>query len=197
MSSNPYTTNPYYDPVPARSESPWWLGLLGGIAAIIIGFLFLSSPGMTMAIIIQFLGFYWLFTGVLGLVSLFVDRTDWVWKVISGILGIIAGFIVIENPLWSAVLIPATLILMLGIGGLIIGVAQIISAFRGGGFFSAVLGILSIIFGLILLFHPVAGGLATPWVLGVLAIAGGIITITMSFMTRSRQHASTPPPMPA
>src|SRR5262245_42417226 len=104
MSSNPYTTNPYYDPAPTRSESPWWLGLLGGIAAIIIGFLFLSSPAMTIAIIIQFLGFYWLFTGVLDLVSLFVDRTDWVWKVISGILGIIAGFIVINNPLWSAVL---------------------------------------------------------------------------------------------
>src|SRR6266571_5999319 len=125
MSSNPYTTNPYYDPVPTRSESPWWLGLLGGIAAIIIGFLFLSSPAVTMTIILQFLGFYWLFTGVLDLVSLFVDRTEWVWKVVSGILGIIAGFIVIENPLWSAVLIPATLIMMLGIGGLIIGVSQI------------------------------------------------------------------------
>src|SRR5215470_11121977 len=117
---NQYTTNPFYDPVPTRSESPWWLGLLGGIAAIIIGFLFLISPGMTITIVLQFLGFYWLFTGVLDLVSLFVDRTEWYWKVISGVLGIIAGFIVIRNPLWSAALITTTLILILGIGGLII-----------------------------------------------------------------------------
>src|SRR5690242_6668938 len=88
--------------------TPWWVVLLEGIAGVIIGICLLISPGMTTLVLVQFLGFYWLFCGILSLVSLFVDRTAWGWKLVGGILGIIAGLIVIRHPLWSAVLIPTT-----------------------------------------------------------------------------------------
>lgn len=165
--------------------SPWWLILLEGIAAVIIGIFLLISPGMTTLVLVQFLGFYWLFSGVLSLVGLFVDRTSWGWKLCAGILGIIAGLIVIRHPLWSAVLIPTTLVLILGILGLVEGIVKIVQAFKGGGGGMAVLGILSFLFGIFLLFAPLMAALALVIVLGIFAIIGGIAAIVLAFRTRN------------
>ena len=85
---------------------PWWLVLLEGIAAVIVGLLLLTNTGATLAILIQVLGLYWIIKGVLALVSLFVDRSMWGWKLFVGILSIIAGVIVLDNPLWSTILVP-------------------------------------------------------------------------------------------
>ena len=35
----------------------------------------LAAPGQTLLALITFLGFYWLITGLLGLVQVFVDRS--------------------------------------------------------------------------------------------------------------------------
>lgn len=174
-------------------NSPWWLLLLEGIAAIIIGVFLLISPGMTTLVLVQFLGFYWLFCGVLSLVSLFVDRSNWGWKLCAGILGIIAGLIVIRHPLWSAVLVPTTLVWLLGILGIVEGIAKFVQAFRGGGGGMAVLGILSILFGIFLLFAPVIAALALILVLGIFAIVGGIGAIILAFRVRNAPLPSTEP----
>ncbi len=102
-----------------EKQVPWWLVLVQGIAAIVIGVLLLIEPRMTTAILVQVMGIYFLVAGIVNLVSLFVDRTAWGWKLLLGILGIVAGLMIIQHPLWSSVLVPATLVLVLGIQGLI------------------------------------------------------------------------------
>ena len=115
------------------SGIPWWLILLQGIFAIILGLLLLSSPGMTTLVLIQFLGIYWLIAGVFNIVGIFLDHKQWGWKLFAGILGVIAGLLVIQHPLWSTVLIPTTLVVILGVVGLIFGIVGLIAAFQGGG----------------------------------------------------------------
>jgi uncharacterized membrane protein HdeD (DUF308 family) len=45
------------------------------------------------------LGFYLLFVGVLELVRVFVDRSQpWIWSLLIGILGIVAGIVVLNHP---------------------------------------------------------------------------------------------------
>ena len=53
----------------------WWLFLLQGIAGILLGLMLITAPGTTLIAIVTFLGFYWLITGVLSLVQMFVDRS--------------------------------------------------------------------------------------------------------------------------
>jgi uncharacterized membrane protein HdeD (DUF308 family) len=165
----------------APASVPWWAVLLQGIAAIILGILLLAAPGATTFVLVQFLGIYWLVSGTFALVSIFLDRTHWVWKLISGILGIIAGILIVQHPMWSAILVPATLVLLLGIQGIIVGVINLFQAFNGGGFGIGILGVLSILFGLVLVFNPLGAAIALPWVLGVLAIVGGAAAIYMAF----------------
>jgi uncharacterized membrane protein HdeD (DUF308 family) len=169
---------------------PWWMVLLEGIAAVILGVLLLTSPGMTTLVLVQVLGFYWLIVGILALVSLFVDRSLWGWKLCSGILGILAGLVVIRHPLWSALLIPTFLVILLAVQALMQGVIKIVESFRGGGFGAFILAILNILLGVLLLSAPLIAVLVLPLILGIVALIGGVSAIFLAF----RLHSSTSSP---
>jgi uncharacterized membrane protein HdeD (DUF308 family) len=169
-------------------KTAWWLILLQGIAAIIIGILLLISPARTIAILVQLLGLYWLISGVFSLVSIILNTSSWGWKLAAGILGIIAGIIVIQYPLWTAFLIPATLLLYLAILGVINGIVQIVQGIRDGDGGAIGFGILSIAFGIILFFASPVLALTLPIVLGIVGIIGGVALIIMSFRVRRSQH---------
>ena len=168
---------------------PWWLVLLEGIALVILGLLLLTNPGMTTFVLIQFLGIYWLVRGIFLIVSMFIDHRQWGWKLFSGILGIIAGIIILQHPLWSAILVPATLVWLLGFFGIVMGCISLFQAFKGAGWGVGVLGVLSIIFGLYLLANTLISTLSLPWVVGIFALIGGVIAIWNSFKVRSVQKA--------
>ena len=104
-----------------RVSTPWRLVLLGGIASVIIGILLFTDTEQTVFNLVLFLGIWWFIGGIFDLVGLFVDRTQWGWKLFTGILGIVAGLAIVRHPLWAAFLVPATLVWMLGIFGIIIG----------------------------------------------------------------------------
>ena len=78
--------------LPTQQSSIWWLFLLQGIAAIVLGLMLLTAPGATLVLIVTFLGFYWLIEGILALVHVFVDRSvPWIWSLLTGLVGIAAG----------------------------------------------------------------------------------------------------------
>jgi len=162
---------------------PWWLVLIQGIAAIVLGLLLVSSTRMTTIILIQILGLYWLVDGIISIIRIFLKNREvhWGWLLARGILGILAGVLVLQHPLWSALMVPAVLAIILGVQGLIGGVIGIVQAFKGAGWGAGILGGLGCLFGLILLFNPLIGGLILPYVVGIFAIIGGIAALFMAF----------------
>jgi uncharacterized membrane protein HdeD (DUF308 family) len=175
------TANKY---VAAQRTSPWWLVLIEGIALLIIGVLFLINPAQTTVIATMVLGIYWLVQGVLSIVSIFINSSGWLWKLIMGILGIIAGIIILQHPLLSPLVVGATLVIVLGIQGIFMGILQIILALQGGGWGLAILGVISIIIGGILLFNVWVATISLPLVIGIFAIIGGILAIIQAFRER-------------
>ena len=164
---------------------PWWLVLLEGVAAVIIGIFLLTSPGLTLFALVQVTGFFWLVGGILRLVSIFVDSSSWGWKLLGGILGVLAGIVVLQHPLWSTLLLPAVYVIILGIQGIILGGASLVTAFRGGGWGTGILGALSIVLGIVLLLNPLFIGIAVlPLVLGAFALVGGIVAVVGAFVLR-------------
>jgi uncharacterized membrane protein HdeD (DUF308 family) len=93
--------------------------------------------------------------------------------------------IVLRHPMFAAVLLPTTIVLYLGIIGLIIGAVEIVGAFTGGGIGSFALGVINILIGLILLGAPIAAALAVPLVFGVLLLIEGAALIIWAFRVRS------------
>jgi uncharacterized membrane protein HdeD (DUF308 family) len=178
---------------PALPRPPWWLVLLQGIASLVIGVLLLTETGMTILGLVIFLGVYWLISGIFDLVSLFVDRRHWGWKVFSGVIGIVAGIVIVRHPLWSSVLVPITLVWVLGFIGVVIGVTHMIRAFTGGGWGSAVLGVLSLLFGAVLLARPVESLALLVLLVSVWAVVGGAFAIVVSFVMLSRAQRDERP----
>jgi len=76
---------------------PWWLILLWGILALIIGVLFLTTPVITTMILITFIGAFWLVGGLFSLGSLFVDKTNMGLKIFLAVINIIAGTVIIDR----------------------------------------------------------------------------------------------------
>ena len=164
---------------------PWWLVLLEGIASVIIGLFLLTAPGITLLFLVQVTGFFWLIGGILRVVSIFVDSALWGWKLVGGVIGILAGIVVLQHPLWSTLLLPAVYVIILGIQGIISGGASLVMAFQGGGWGMGILGALSIVLGIVLLLNPLFIGVAVlPIVLGAFSLVGGIAAIVGTFMLR-------------
>ncbi len=160
---------------------PWWLVLIEGIASVIVGAFLLFKPGMTLVLLIQVMGIFWLIGGIFRLIGIFMDKSMWGLKLVGGIIGILAGISVLSYPLWSAVMVPAVFIIVIAVQGLIMGVVTLIMAFQGGGWGPGILGALSIVFGFILLGNPLAGAIVLPMVAGVYGLIGGIATIAVAF----------------
>jgi uncharacterized membrane protein HdeD (DUF308 family) len=164
----------------------WWVFLLQGVAGIILGLMLLTEPQATLVALTTFLGFYWLVLGVLALVQVFVDRsTPWIWSLLSGIVGILAGLFVLRHPLIAALTVPTMLVIILGFQGLVMGVIEVIGGFKGGGIGSFILGAINVLVGLLLLGSPVAAALAVPVVFGLLLLIQGVASIVLAFRVRT------------
>ena len=168
---------------------PWWLVLIEAILLIVIGIFLLVNPYQTFVSMIWVLGIYWLVRGVFQLVSLFWDRRMWGWKIFAGILGLIAGWIVIQNPVTSAVVLGQFTVWMLAFIALFFGISDLVSAFKGAGWVKAVLGVVSIILAGLLMTNSMAATASLPWVIGVLAILAGLLLIFGAFRLRSLEHS--------
>ena len=102
-----------------------------------------------------------------------------------GLLGIAAGLLVLNHPLFAAVLLPATLVFYLGVLGIVMGILAIIGGFSGGGIGSFIFGVLNLLIGILLLSSPVAATLAVPFVFGILLLIEGIALIVWAFRVRA------------
>jgi uncharacterized membrane protein HdeD (DUF308 family) len=122
--------------------APWWLVLIEGIAAVIVGILLYTSTGTTMVVLVQVLGLYWLIKGIIEIISIFIDSSQWGWKLFGGIVGILAGILILQHPLWSAWLVPGVTVIVIGIFGIIIGLVGLVRAFQGGGWGLGILAVL-------------------------------------------------------
>ena len=163
---------------------PWWLVLVEGIVAALLGFLLLIAPGATLLLLVQVLGFYLFIAGVFRIIGIFLDSTLWGLKLVAGVLGILAGVLVLRHPIWSGALVPTVLIFYIGFLSIFQGGIAIYLAFRGGGWGAGVLGVLGIIFGFILVINPLVGVAALPFVLGIFMLVGGVVAVVQAFRMR-------------
>jgi uncharacterized membrane protein HdeD (DUF308 family) len=178
--------------VTATIESPqpsvWWVFLLQGIAAFLLGVMLLTAPGATLLTLVTFLGFYWIVSGVLSLVQMFVDRSvPWIWSLLIGITGVAAGILIVRHPLVAALTVPTLIVIVFGIEGLVMGVLELIGGFSGGGTGSFIRGAINLLIGLLLLSAPMAAALAVPFVFAVLLLVQGVALVALAFRVRNRE----------
>jgi uncharacterized membrane protein HdeD (DUF308 family) len=165
------------------SSIPWWLVLIQAIASILVGLMVLLWPGTAIIVFVRLLGWYWLIKGIFSLTAIFNPETKAHrgWLIFNSVLGIVAGFAVLDHPLMAAVFVPSVLITFVGIAGVLIGVNDLLAAFRGGGWGVAVLGVISLGLGVVLLGNTLVGVAVLPWIIGITELLGGIVAFFFAF----------------
>jgi uncharacterized membrane protein HdeD (DUF308 family) len=177
----------------------WVLFLIEGIIMVALGLAAITIPVVATFAVAIFLGWLFLVSGVVGLVTTFWMRQApgfW-WSLLSAVLAIITGVILIGWPVTGAVSLTLVLIVFF----VIEGVASIMLAIqhrqrlsgRWGWLLAS--GIVDIILaGLLLVGLP---GTAT-WALGLLVginmLFGGASLIAMALHARAQEQGTVPRP---
>lgn len=168
----------------------WWIFLLRGIFALILGVLAIIWPGATFTTLIVFLGGYLFVAGLFALIGAIAARKtteNWGIFLLSGLIGIILGFLTLYNPFATG----AALVFLVGFWAMLAGIFEIIIAIRlralitGEGWYIAG-GTISILFGILLLSNPEAAALTLTWLFGFYAVISGIMLISLSLRLKRK-----------
>jgi uncharacterized membrane protein HdeD (DUF308 family) len=117
-----------------------------------------------------------------------VRALKWAWwlLLVAGLLGIVAGIVVLVEPAISLV----TLAVVAGIFLLVDAIFEIAAAIAGsvpGRGMLALLGVLSAIVGVLLIRHPIGGVVAIALLLGLWLITIGVVRAMAAFEVHERR----------
>ncbi len=163
-----------------------------GIVLALLGLLLLVAPGASLLFLVELLGIYLLIAGIFRIIGIFLDSSSWGWKLAAAILCLIAGLVVLSNPLWSTTLASTGLVIWVGFLAMLQGAAGLIVAFQGGGWGMGVLSVLGILLGLILVINPLIGVAALTFILAIVMLIGGVGAVIQAFRMRREAAAQQP-----
>lgn len=165
----------------------WWLSLLVGIIAVVVGFIILVNPVTSYYIFGIWLGAAIFVSGIFGLIQSINSKNYFVrrgWLIVANIADIVIGLILMFNAIISEVFMPA----LLGFWLLYRGATMLIQGFdlrdygiRDAGwvvFYAALIIALAVA----ILWLPMTFGIeAVILFIAIAIIAYGISTISLSY----------------
>ncbi len=172
----------------------WWISLLRGVFAFVLGMIMLFRPVETLSTLFILFALFLILDGLItGGIALFHHRSTrrWLMSFQAGLLGVILGALIL---LWPEAVI-LIFIIIIALWALIFGVMSITAGFRmrseviGSGMMISI-GIVAAVFGFILLLMPRASLITMTWILALFLIVFGLMQIIMSFLLRKYQHHS-------
>lgn len=173
----------------------WWLVLLRGIVAVLLGISLFTNTAATLAVIIVFLGIYWLIDGIFTLLASFTGRKvneNWGWGMFSGVISILAGLAILAHPVLTTLFSVSFIASIAGIMIVFSGVSSIVTGFRlrktSGEWMMIIGGVLTSLLGLLLLMNPLFSALVFVYILAIFALIGGIVMITLAFKIKKLKN---------
>ena len=183
------------------SSEIWGWVLFRGITLTVLGILLIRKPGITVAVMVMFLGAGWLVDGVFTIVESIRGRKhleNWGLGLFVGLISAFAGLVVFSRPLASALLTTTFLVYVLAFAAIVSGMLSVVTGIRLRkeitNEWSMILGgLLYGVFGLLLLARPLVSVVTLVWIFGILALAGGFTFVMVALKLRKvGQEGLTP-----
>ena len=161
----------------------FWITLIRGFLVIVLGVTLIFTPEKTKAMLFNFMGFFWLMTGLVSIRQELHKRGNRL-VLFAGALGIVAGILVVTRNLSRQVLSEFWVVEILGIVILLSGIMHILGGFKvgrqamqGRTTLSIILGIFEVFLGgVFVIFHggqtPIMYAIAIAW-----AMIGGVMLL--------------------
>ena len=97
-----------------------------GVLSVIVGFALLRTPFQSVEVVIFVVGIFWVAQGIVTFITAFSVRQGRGWRLFMGAIGVLAGLVVLEYPIDSAL----TLAFFGGIWLVILGIMQVVAGFQ-------------------------------------------------------------------
>ena len=155
-------TNTPDETIAEDRKNPWWIVFLQGLLAVGLGLFMYFYPCGTFTALLAALGWFLIIEGILGLIGLMAGlhvASKWWIGLLWGLLSILAGLFVLNQPLISVYIARRLLVYTVAFMLLVNGVTSVASANRWSEdrhskWGITILAVLFIILGIILLFSP-------------------------------------------
>ena len=174
----------------------FWITLIRGLLALTLGTALLFYPDRARPMLANFMGMFWLTSGIIGIRWGVSGERARGLPVLAGVVGVVAGLGMLARSLVPNV---APLEVFLSVLGLIILLTGLLHIYHGVGkghsegnrsWPATILGVFEIVLGLILVFAPMERGPAILVAAGIWAALGGIILIGDALRMRTLQKRS-------
>src|SRR5262247_4507830 len=196
MSTNPSEMSQLQSAIAQSIREHWVLFLIEGIVLVVLGILAIIVPPIATIAVTIFLGWLFLISGIMGLITTFWARhaPGFWWSLLSAVLAIAAGIVLLVWPISGAI----SLTLLLIVFFIIEGVLSIMYALehkkelsgRWGWMLAS--GIIDLILAAIILIGlPGTAEWALGLLVGINMLFGGTAMIAMALHARTA-GASTP-----
>lgn len=166
----------------------WWVLVLRGVLAILLGVLALANPGTTAATLVLWIAIFLIIDGALALLTTtarWKEREDKWLHVAEGVLSILLGILILNAPEMTLFLV----VLYAAVWSIMAGITRIAMAIQlrkeiEGETWLALSGLLSIVFGILVIAQPGIGLATIMWMLGLFLILAGVVLIALGLKVK-------------
>ncbi len=180
-------------------RAAFWITLARSMLALALGLALILQPEKSRPFLVNFIGVFWFVAGLMSLRWGASGERARRMSIVVGIVGIVAGVLVLGRFLLAQLVGEAPIVLLLGIIVVLTGVVHVFEGFRTGpghqrqrSWTSTFLGAFEIMLGLVILvwrddFGPVFYTVATIW-----AFVGAFALLSEALRQRSRSSVRSP-----
>ena len=174
-----------------RKNAAFWVTVIRGLLAITLGVALFFQPDKARPMLGNFMGMFWLASGVISLRWGASGERARGWAVLAGAIGIFAGIAMLSHSYATSLIAEEILVTLLGVIIVLTGILHAFGGFRVGegehrkmsvtGF---LLGLFEIILGVILILEPLERGPVLNLAASIWALVGGFILISGALQQR-------------
>ena len=178
----------------------FWISLLRGFFAIMLGLILIFNPEKTRVMLFNFMGFFWLTSGILLIrhsSAVFGDQTDRLLgkrtALVMGMVGILTGTLVISRSITRGWVDEVVFMELLGAVILLTGVLHLFGEFRIGRVIKRkrmtaqkILAVFEIILGGLVIISPLDRSPIIYWTATIWALIGGGLIIYDALYQRAQ-----------
>jgi len=176
-----------------RKNAAFWITVIRGLLAVTLGVALFFQPDKARPILGNFMGMFWLASGVISLRwGASGERARGV-AIIAGVIGLLAGIAVLSRSYTTRLIAEEWLMTLVGAIVILTGILHAFGGFRTGEgehrkvtVTSLLLGAFEIILGVILILEPLERGPIFNLAASIWALVGGFILISDALRQRRR-----------
>ena len=165
--------------------------LFRGLFATILGLVLLFQPEKTTPMLGNFMGMFWLASGLISLRWGASGERSRGWALLAGVIGVLAGLAMLSRSLLNEVVPNDVMLSLLGVVILLTGCLHAFGGFQVGedkhrkwSSTSVVLGVFEIILGVMLIIEPLGRSTAFYLAATIWALMGGFTLMGDAFRLR-------------